>query len=622
MRNWDNGRLQDLGAVSPGAQASARRQGRYLPFLIFAIMALVGLRAAAQEDSASGARIQGTLAKESQSDPAGAARPKIADLPQETKKEEREKKNLGDSAMGSPYVPLESWIYPAFNHLIARGVIEDGLVGIRPWTRMACARLLDEIQGKYYQVERELSKEEFQQYQALIREFSRELALLDGGQNRSLQMESVYTRSMGISGPPLTDAYHFGETLTNDYGRPYQEGFSNITGISGWATSGRWIAYARGEYQHAPAAPVLSDSVRLWEATIDQSLPVKPASVPFTRNQVRLMDAYVGMSAGNWQFSFGQRSTWWGPGEGGGMMLSNNAPPVLAFHADRVVPFRLPGFLWHLGPIRIEASFGQLAGNSYPPRPFFHGEKISFKPTPNLEFGLTRTAEMGGVGKPLTFSSLFNSYFSIGHKEAFAANANPGKRTAGLDFSYRIPFVRNWLTLYTDALSDDDPTPVLTPRRAAYNPGIYMPQIPHMPRLDLRVEGVYTEIPEQTYDPGHFVYWDTFYKDLYTNKGYLMGNWIGRGGVGIQAWSRYDLGSRNSVQFEYRHAKIDGLFVPGGGTINDGSVRVDMWVKSAWNLNVFVQYEKWSFPIMAAGPQNNVTTAIQLTYSPEPKASK
>ncbi len=524
--------------------------------------------------------------------------------------------------MGSPYVPLESWVYPAFSQLIARGVIEEGLVGIRPWTRMACARMLDEIQGKFYQVERDLSKEDFQQYQALVKEFSRELALLDGGQNRSLQLESVYTRMMGISGQPLTDAYHFGETLTNDYGRPYQEGFNNSTGMSGWAVSGRWIAYVRGEYQYAPAAPELSDAVRLWMATIDETLPVKPATPPAANNQATLMDAYVGMTAGNWQFSFGQRSTWWGPGEGGGMLLSNNAPPILAFHVDRVVPFRLPGFLWHLGPIRMEAFFGQLAGHSYPPEPFFHGEKFSFKPTPNLEFGFSRTAEMGGVGRPLTFGSLFNSYFSIGHKEDFAASANPGKRTAGFDFSYRVPFVRNWLTLYTDALADDDPSPFVTPRRAAYNPGIYMPQIPRIPKLDLRVEGVYTEIPEQTYVPGHFVYWDTFYKDLYTNKGYLMGNWIGRGGVGVQAWSRYDLGSRNSIQFEYRHEKVDGLFVPGGGTINDGGVRVDMWVKAEWNLNVFVQYEKWNFPILAAGPQNNVTTAIQFTYSPTPKTSK
>ena len=581
----------------------------------------LGLPAAAQENSASSTDIQDTIAKPSRSDPLGNSSQYFASLPQETKKETK-KRNLGASAMGSPYVPLESWVYPAFNLLIARGLIDEGIVGIRPWTRMACARMLDEIRGKYYQEENDFSREEFRQFQSLVKEFSRELDQLNGGQNRNLQLESVYTRLMGISGPPLNDAYHFGETLTNDYGRPYEEGFNNSTGMSGWASSGRWIGYVRAEYQHAPAAPELSDSVRLWMATIDQTLPVKPASAPVTTNQMTLLDAYVGMTAGNWQFSFGQQSTWWGPGEGGGMLLSNNAPPFLAFHVDRVVPFRLPGFLWHLGPIRMQAFFGQLAGHSYPPEPFFHGEKFSFKPTPNLELGFTRTAVMGGVGRPLTFASLFNSYFSIGHKEDFAANASPGKRTAGFDFSYRIPFVRNWLTLYTDALADDDPTPFVTPRRAAYNPGIYMPQIPRIPKLDLRVEGVYTEIPEKTYVPGNFVYWDTFYKDLYTNKGYLMGNWIGRGGVGVQAWTRYDLGSRNSIQFEYRHEKVDGLFVPGGGTINDGGVRMDMWVKPEWNLNVLVQYEKWSFPILAAGPQNNVTTSIQFTYSPAPKTSK
>src|SRR5438045_6214283 len=45
---------------------------------------------------------------------------------------------------GSPYVPLDSWIYPAFDRLAAWGAIDSGFAGMRPWTRLECARLLSE----------------------------------------------------------------------------------------------------------------------------------------------------------------------------------------------------------------------------------------------------------------------------------------------------------------------------------------------------------------------------------------------------------------------------------------------------------------------------------------------
>src|SRR5712692_1908644 len=45
---------------------------------------------------------------------------------------------------GSPYVPLDSWIYTALDRLIGMGTIDSGFVGLRPWTRSECARLLGE----------------------------------------------------------------------------------------------------------------------------------------------------------------------------------------------------------------------------------------------------------------------------------------------------------------------------------------------------------------------------------------------------------------------------------------------------------------------------------------------
>jgi hypothetical protein len=145
-----------------------------------------------------------------------------------------------------------------------------------------------------------------------------------------------------------------------------------------------------------------------------------------------------------------------------------------------------------------------------------------------------------------------------------------------------------------------------------------MPRIPRVAKLDLRVEAVYTDTPAA--DPsgrgGEYAYWEVFYHDLYTNKGVPIGDWIGREGQGLQAWSTYWLSTRTSVQAEYRHAKVAGFFVAGGGTINDGSLRANFQVRPEWGVSTSVQYEQWNFPLLAAEARRNVTASVQLTYWP------
>lgn len=442
-----------------------------------------------------------------------------------------------------------------------------------------------------------------------------EITLLGGGSNRAIQLESVYTRLTEISGPPLTDGYHFGQTLFNDFGRPYQEGFNSVAGFSGWATSGRWVVYARGEYQHAPSSPAIPVAAENAIAAIDD-IPAATASPVATRNQARLLDAYIGLNFANWQISYGQESQWWGPGESGPLLFSDNAPPMQMFHIDRVSPFQLPWILRLLGPMRWNVYFGRLQGHIISPNPFFHGEKISFKPTRNLEFGFTRTVVVGGEGRPLTPYRLFLSYFSATSYFAKPANKDPGKRDGGFDFSYRLPLLRNWLTIYNDSISADDPSPLAAPRRAGISPGLYLTHFPVLGKLDLRVEAPLTNTI-WTNGPGRYIYWDNYYNDLYTNRKVLMGDWVGRDGSGIQATSRYWLSARNSIQFGYRHVKVDPKFIPDGGTLNDASVRAEFQLNRDWSASTLVQYEQWLFPLLAPVLQKNVTTSVQFVYWPE-----
>jgi len=337
------------------------------------------------------------------------------------------------------------------------------------------------------------------------------------------------------------------------------------------------------------------------------------------RSQARLLDAYVGLNVANWQVSYGQESEWWSPNESGPLLFSDNAFPVRMFHINRVSPFHLPGIFRFLGPTRWDAFFGALQGHQTAPGPFFHGEKISFKPTRNLEFGFSRTVVLGGAGFPLIMERLLHSYFSVTSHYNENPVTDPGKRTGGFDFSYRVPFLRNWLTIYTDSLADDDPSPLAAPRRAGINPGMYISHFPRLAKLDLRVEAPLTNTVSKP-AAGQFIYWDHFYHDLYTNRGFLMGNWVGRDGAGVQATSRYWLSSRNAIQFGYRHAKVDPKFVPSGGTLNDASVKVDFWFQRDWNASAFVQYEQWKFPLLASSLQKNMTSSVQLSFWPSSRS--
>lgn len=117
--------------------------------------------------------------------------------------------------------------------------------------------------------------------------------------------------------------------------------------------------------------------------------------------------------------------------------------------------------------------------------------------------------------------------------------------------------------------------------------------------------------------PGRYIYYGNYYHDLYTNRNFLMSDWVGRDGAGIQAWSRYWLSPKNSIQFSYRHLKVDNKFIPNGGTINDASVRADYWIRPNVGASALLQYEQWRFPLLAPGLQKNVTASLQITYWPQ-----
>src|SRR5581483_5231873 len=263
---------------------------------------------------------------------------------------------------GSAYVPLESWVYPVIDRLAGLGYIHSNFDSERPFTRLECARLASEAAGNAGSDDTPASV--LAMIDELQREFAPEARVWEGNsENRSAVLESVYTRATEITGPVLRDGYHFGQTLYNDYGRPYGRGFNSITGLSARATSGPLVFYFRGEYQHAPGDPDYTPAQRTAIAKFDFDTELGTAFPAADRFQV--LDAYLGLNLSGNELTLGQQSLWWGPGDSSAFLFTNNAEPLSMVRISRVSPVRLPGLLGFLGPVRYEAFVGQTNGDHF-----------------------------------------------------------------------------------------------------------------------------------------------------------------------------------------------------------------------------------------------------------------
>jgi len=600
------------------------------------------------------------------------------------------------STQGSPYIPVDSWVYPAVLRLYSLGYVDHVYLGMRPWTRASLSNMLQDVDAQIedantYGVTTTGEAQDI--YVALSHFLHYDTGMQCMTHQGNSYIESVYSVARAISGTPLRDSYHLGSTIINDYGRPYQSGFNDYSGASGYAAAGRFVFYARGEFEAAPSATGYSQALAQALSTVDNtSFYIPSATAPYSNttaiyNQAtipmgpiastanaRVMEAYVSAHLLNHEISFGKQDNWLGPGLGGGMAYSNNAENIYSFRINRVEPLHIPLLSRLTGPLRYDFMVGKLRGHTFMPNPAYvatpspnlpnvinpgdpwvHIEKISFRPTENLEFGFERTDIWGGQGHaPITLRTFAKSFISFSSPGGTAKNGrdDPGARFGAFDFSYRLPFVRNWLTLYTDSEVHDDVSPVDAPRRAAYRPGIYLSHVPGIPKLDLRVEAASTDPsasdhPAQNSYPSHygqFMYWEYIQKQGYTNQGQLFGDWIGREDKGGQAWVTWHLSGNEWLQIGLRNQKATKYFIPGsatqtiaagsngcpgtsaclipgGTTLNDINFQVIKRIGKDFEINGKFALEHWKAPIYLSGQQTVAATTIQLTWFPGRKVS-
>ena len=529
--------------------------------------------------------------------------------------------------MSSTYIPLDSWIYPAVMRLYSMGFVDTMFLGMRPWTRLSVAHMLAESSDR---ITGSTNDEAIETYAALEKDLAPDLRIPLDQKFGRVELDSVYQRVMGISGTPLRDSFHLGQTDINDFGRPYAGGFNSYSGLSARGHYGMFSVYVRGEFQHAPSWEGYPLSLAQTLATIDDfatfssvplpgntTIPLGPIS---SVNNLTVLEGYVSAHVVGHEVSFGKMDNWYGPGAGGGQAWSNNAENIWSFRVNRVEPLYIPYISRVAGLIRYDFFVGPLKGHNSPISPWTHAEKISFKPTPNFEFGFERTVIWGGIGhEPVTLGTFWRSFYSISDTtggEKFSRR-DPGARFSAVDFTWRLPYLHHWLTLYTDSEVHDDVFPITAPRHAAIRPGLYLSHIPGVPKLDLRVEAASTDPDTGKSIGGQDMYIEVVQRNGYTNNGLLMADWIGRENKGGQAWLTYHLSPKEWLQVSYRGDKAAKDFIPGGTTQTDFSFDVLKRLTPEVELKANVQYERYLIPVYKTGQQSNTSTTFQLTWYPQ-----
>lgn len=540
--------------------------------------------------------------------------------------------------LGSPYIPMDSWIYPATLRLYSLGYLNTAFLSLRPWTRRSLLHMLELSEDDIRSDDNEQALEILDKLEYALRDEPSFTSIYKRG--LVYGVDSAYVGARVVGGTVLRDSWHLGQSFNNDYGRPYFNGFNTYDGISTITELGPFSLHIRGEYQHAPSYQGYSFALATQLAQVDQinycnqnpnygqnqfgGANCPQATIPEglqpAQNNFRLLEANLSAHALGHEVSFGKSDAWLGPGLGGAMNWSNNAENMYTFRINRIEPLHIPFVSRITGPIRYDFFVGSLKGHTYPRAPWAHSEIIALAPTKDFQLSFQRTIVWGGVGHgPITLHTFLKGFFDFNDTtgaEKYSRD-DPGARFSSVTFSYRLPFLRKRVTLYTDSTTHDDVFPISAPRRAGWRPGIYFSQLPYVPKLDLRVEATYTDFPTSRSGAGQGNYFETIQRQAYTNKGFLLGDWIGREAKGGQAWLTYHLSGNESIAFQYLRKQNAKDFIAGGTTQN--IFRVDLVKRLNRNveLSAWFQAERWKAPIWKAGQQGSTTGAFQLTWYPD-----
>lgn len=293
---------------------------------------------------------------------------------------------------------------------------------------------------------------------------------------------------------------------------------------------GRPLAYG--------ASTLLESTHTLESAHV--ALDVTPALALLTptdtaaRLDLRLQQLQLRAVYRNVALDVGRENVSWGQGRDGGLLTSNNSPPLDLIKLSNEEPFTFPWIFRHLGRAQLSIFYADLGGDQNFPHPYavaYHG---SIAPAAALELGATVYTKSGGRGgPPATFTARLIDLLPF--LDASAYNNVFGTRCdcqfsdhyAGVDGRLRLAPVQG--AFFWEVLLNDFDVRRLTSvlwEDAGHVVGLEMPQLAGDGRLGASVEYHHTGI--RYYEHHQFTSGQTIHQAL-------MGDPLGPDAQGLYA---------------------------------------------------------------------------------------
>ncbi len=441
-------------------------------------------------------------------------------------------------------VPLDHWSYGYLDKLEGFGLLPSQMNGIRPYTRMEMARLVNEaLRNKE---ERSLKLPPLMDYflERLQGEFREELTVYGRGKADPpaavvlKPIEEAQARYVYVNGEPRQflnwkqGVAQFPGSVSRIIATEGTGGLYNNNGIVYGSGSNFSLQFASSITVYDLFSGYLEPLVVLRQNDSEggnlNTLTggwTQGRLNSFGNADVDLLLGYAKFSPWNVEIEFGRDSMWWGQGAHGSLIMSNNAAPLDMLKISNPSTTILPWFFSYLGPFKYTFFCGQLQDYLLPENALLGGGTILFKPLPWLELGYATTFMFNGSGVPgLGGFDYFKLITGIGFGQK-----NNVDQLGEYELRITLPFMWN-AQLYLEYGGEDSggteyPEEWFGLGDIAYLAGIYFPRITPDGTTDFRFEFAKTATRVDS-TPG-FWYGHTRYRSGYTNAQMIMGHFIG-----------------------------------------------------------------------------------------------
>lgn len=329
-------------------------------------------------------------------------------------------------------MPPNARVYRDIDQLAASGLIDTIVAGTRPYTEREVARLLNEARRNLRRLRSGAA------WEAEI--IAADLAYYAPHANRPFDDASAEAASMSSPYRPApADPNGTINAAINPFadfrgGRPLANGQTLSLETMHTAVVGPHFAFAFN--------PRLS-ALRLAGGQ--------------TEGEFRVQSASASALFGNLLIDAGREYALFGPAPTGGLLLSENAPPMDMVRISNERPAALPSFFRWLGPLKGTLFVADLGTAD---QVFSHsklvGYHVTVQPHPRFEFGVQVVDETGGAGAPpASFADraedaipLIDAVFRS-HSDFLFSN-----KIAGIDALVRVPELAG-LVVYGEGAVDD-----------------------------------------------------------------------------------------------------------------------------------------------------------------------